>query len=165
MPVSFLLIALLAVLFMLVLLTHYLRGLQKTKAIAEEEENTETRFGLLYGATVFLIVAILLIVYFTVKGTPWEGHLKEWLNIVIRVMHITFGIAWIGASFYFVFLENALNRTKDVRDELAGNLWAIHGGGFYYVPYNMVLLSATVGFSREEHIVNFTLGTKLNLTF
>ena len=36
-------------------------------------------------------------------------------------------------SFYFVFLENALNRTKDVRDELAGNLWAVHGGGFYYL--------------------------------
>jgi uncharacterized membrane protein len=48
-------------------------------------------------------------------------------------MHVTFGIAWIGASFYFVFLENALNRTKDVRNELAGNLWAVHGGGFYYL--------------------------------
>jgi uncharacterized membrane protein len=59
--------------------------------------------------------------------------MMEWLNIVVRLMHITFGIAWIGASFYFVFLENALNRTKDVRDELAGNLWAIHGGGFYYL--------------------------------
>ncbi|MBK9224206.1 MAG: urate hydroxylase PuuD [Flavobacterium sp.] len=57
----------------------------------------------------------------------------EWLNIIIRVMHITFGIAWIGASFYFVFLENALNRTEDVREELAGNLWAVHGGGFYYL--------------------------------
>jgi uncharacterized membrane protein len=57
----------------------------------------------------------------------------EWLNIVVRVMHFTFGIAWIGASFYFVFLENALNRTENVRDELAGNLWAIHGGGFYYL--------------------------------
>jgi uncharacterized membrane protein len=57
----------------------------------------------------------------------------EWLNIVVRLMHITFGIAWIGASFYFVFLENALNRTEDVRDELAGNLWAVHGGGFYYL--------------------------------
>jgi uncharacterized membrane protein len=32
-----------------------------------------------------------------------------------------------------VFLENALNRTENVRDELAGNLWAIHGGGFYYL--------------------------------
>ncbi|QEC58583.1 urate hydroxylase PuuD [Flavisolibacter ginsenosidimutans] len=57
----------------------------------------------------------------------------EWLNIVIRVMHITFGIAWIGASFYFVWLENALNRTDNVREELAGNLWAVHGGGFYYL--------------------------------
>ena len=43
------------------------------------------------------------------------------------------GIAWIGASFYFVFLENSLNRVDNVRDELAGNLWAIHGGGFYYL--------------------------------
>src|SRR5438067_7323339 len=59
--------------------------------------------------------------------------MMEWMNIVVRVMHITFGIAWIGASFYFVFLENALNRTEDVRDELAGNLWAVHGGGFYYL--------------------------------
>ncbi|RYY99948.1 MAG: hypothetical protein EOO11_03275 [Chitinophagaceae bacterium] len=57
----------------------------------------------------------------------------EWLNIVVRLLHITFGIAWIGASFYFVFLENALNRTKGLRDELAGNLWAVHGGGFYYL--------------------------------
>ena len=68
-----------------------------------------------------------------VKGTPWEGHLMEWLNIVVRVMHITFGIAWIGASFYFVFLENALNRKENIRDEIAGDLWAVHGGGFYYL--------------------------------
>ena len=40
-----------------------------------------------------------------------------------------------------------------------------YGGGFYYVPYNMVLVSATVALSREESLVNFTLGTKLNLTF
>jgi DNA repair exonuclease SbcCD nuclease subunit len=40
-----------------------------------------------------------------------------------------------------------------------------YGGGFYYVPYNMVLVSATVAFSNEERLVNFTLGTKLNLTF
>lgn len=40
-----------------------------------------------------------------------------------------------------------------------------YGGGFYYVPYNMVLVSATVALSNEERLVNFTLGTKLNLTF
>lgn len=87
----------------------------------------------LYVASAFIGIGTLVATYLAVKGTPWEGHLREWLNIVIRLLHVTFGIAWIGASFYFVFLENALNRTKNLRDELAGNLWAVHGGGFYYL--------------------------------
>jgi hypothetical protein len=40
-----------------------------------------------------------------------------------------------------------------------------YGGGFYYVPFSMVMLSATMALSSEEHLVNFTLGSKLNLTF
>jgi uncharacterized membrane protein len=55
------------------------------------------------------------------------------LNLIVRWAHVIAGIMWIGASFYFIFLENKLNRTKGVRDELAGNLWAIHGGGFYFL--------------------------------
>jgi len=39
------------------------------------------------------------------------------------------------------------------------------GGGIYYVPFNMVLVSATMGFSREENLFNFSIGTKLNITF
>jgi uncharacterized membrane protein len=101
-----------------------------------KEESLE-RMGLIqnriYAAIIFTVIAIIAGIYFIVKGTVYEGHLMEWLNIAVRVMHITFGIAWIGASFYFVFLENALNRTENVRDELAGNLWAVHGGGFYYL--------------------------------
>jgi len=62
------------------------------------------------------------------------AHLTDWLNLIIRWTHFIFGIAWIGASFYFVFLENALNRSDlENRDELAGHLWAIHGGGIYYL--------------------------------
>lgn len=96
-------------------------------------EKMEDSQRFLYLGMVLVMVAILVCSYYAVLGTPWERHLMEWLNIVVRVAHITFGIAWIGASFYFVFLENALNRTKDVREELAGNLWAVHGGGFYYL--------------------------------
>jgi len=118
---------------MLVLLTYRLRALEKASVISEEEEHTEKRFGFIYASIVLVLFLMLLLFYFAVKGTLWEGHLMEWLNIVVRVMHITFGIAWIGASFYFVWLENALNRTENVRDELAGNLWAVHGGGFYYL--------------------------------
>ncbi len=87
----------------------------------------------LYTGLVLVVILLLAGTWFMIEDTPWAGHFKEWLNIIVRWMHITFGIAWIGASFYFVFLENALNRTKNLRDELAGNLWAVHGGGFYYL--------------------------------
>ncbi|WP_201743873.1 urate hydroxylase PuuD [Hymenobacter busanensis] len=96
-------------------------------------ENGLTMQGFGYGLTLLAFIFLLAVIYLFIEGTPWEGHLMEWLNIVVRLMHITFGIAWIGASFYFVFLENALNRTDNVREELAGNLWAVHGGGFYYL--------------------------------
>ena len=71
--------------------------------------------------------------YVFVHGTQMQGHTMQWLNLIVRWIHVVVGIMWIGASFYFIFLENNLNRTKGVRDELAGNLWAIHGGGFYFL--------------------------------
>lgn len=131
---AILLILLACILIVLVIMTYRIHALIKNE---KEDEETAERFnqiqGWTYAAIVFMILAIIACIYWMVKGTLYEGHLAEWLNIVVRVMHITFGIAWIGASFYFVFLENALNRTEGVRDELAGNLWAVHGGGFYYL--------------------------------
>lgn len=114
--------------------TYFLTKLMHEKGMLESTKNaySDTQ-NYIYTGIIILILAGLVATYFGVAGTPWESHLHEWLNIVIRLMHITFGIAWIGASFYFVFLENALNRTEDVREELAGNLWAVHGGGFYYL--------------------------------
>ena len=61
-----------------------------------------------------------------------EAHLFEWLNLSIRWIHMITGVAWIGASFYFVWLENNLNRVNP-DDGLAGDLWAIHGGGIYHL--------------------------------
>ncbi|SEI46242.1 Uncharacterized membrane protein [Azotobacter beijerinckii] len=61
-----------------------------------------------------------------------EAHLTEWLNLAIRWIHMIVGIAWIGASFYFVWLENNLDR-RNPREGLAGDLWAIHGGGIYHL--------------------------------
>ncbi|HMI79982.1 MAG TPA: urate hydroxylase PuuD, partial [Ferruginibacter sp.] len=129
------------ILVMLVVMTYYLRSVIKQYDDDEEAGlDVEKKKAEISSSQTFVYTAIILVsvsmvaaAYIYVKGTPWEGHLMEWMNIITRLMHITFGIAWIGASFYFVFLENALNRTKDVRDELAGNLWAIHGGGFYYL--------------------------------
>ena len=130
-----LLILLLLVLVVLTIITYRIHAVSdrhKDDDSTEVSERVGLIQGWIYAALIFTIFAIIATIYFVVRGTPYEGHLMEWLNIVVRVMHITFGIAWIGASFYFVFLENALNRTK-VRDELAGDLWAVHGGGFYYL--------------------------------
>ena len=81
----------------------------------------------------FWAVLVGFLAYVAVVGTPMYGYVMEWLNLAVRWTHVIAGIMWIGASFYFIFLENNLNRTHGLRDELAGNLWAIHGGGFYYV--------------------------------
>ena len=59
----------------------------------------------------------------------------DWLNLVVRWLHVITGIAWIGASFYFVWLDNTI-RPPAAGSELAkkgvsGELWAVHGGGFY----------------------------------
>nr|WP_276583523.1 urate hydroxylase PuuD [Pseudomonas sp. RIT-PI-S] len=56
----------------------------------------------------------------------------EWLNLGVRWIHMIVGIAWIGASFYFVWLENNLDR-RNPKEGLAGELWAIHGGGIYHL--------------------------------
>lgn len=132
MPVI-LLIAFTLILFVFVFMSFRIRTFLKNEAISEEtRDRSEFTQGLIYAGIVLTVIAMIASLYFLARGTAYEGHIHEWLNIVVRVMHMTFGIAWIGASFYFVFLENALNR-KNVRDELAGDLWAVHGGGFYYL--------------------------------
>ncbi len=130
---AILLILFSCILVMLIVMTYRVHAITKKETDEELKEKTGLIQSWVYAAIIFLIIACIACIYWMVKGTVYEGHLMEWLNIVVRVMHITFGIAWIGASFYFVFLENALNRTENVRDDLAGNLWAVHGGGFYYL--------------------------------
>lgn len=56
----------------------------------------------------------------------------EWLNLVLRWMHLIFGIAWIGSSFFFVWLDNSLRKSVDQQPGVLGQAWLIHGGGFYF---------------------------------
>ncbi len=59
----------------------------------------------------------------------------EWLNLIVRWLHMITGIAWIGASFYFVWLDNTIRPPAPGSDlankGVSGELWAVHGGGFY----------------------------------
>jgi uncharacterized membrane protein len=63
-----------------------------------------------------------------------EAYLFDWVNLLLRWTHVIVAIAWIGSSFYFVFLDNSLEPPEDdvLKDKgVGGELWAIHGGGFY----------------------------------
>ncbi|NQZ12550.1 MAG: urate hydroxylase PuuD, partial [Algicola sp.] len=64
-----------------------------------------------------------------------DPYINEWLNLIIRFAHLVTGVAWIGASFYFVWLDNHLQTPPKWKDEkgIKGDLWAVHGGGFYEV--------------------------------
>ncbi len=64
-----------------------------------------------------------------------EAYLFDWANLLLRWAHIITGIAWIGASFYFVSLDNSLTPPKDQQDAdkgVGGEQWGVHGGGFYH---------------------------------
>lgn len=63
-----------------------------------------------------------------------EAYILDWLNLALRWAHVITGIAWIGSSFYFIWLDLRLNvppRDPESPD-VAGDLWAVHGGGFYH---------------------------------
>lgn len=64
-----------------------------------------------------------------------DPYINEWLNLVLRFSHLITGIAWIGASFYFIWLDNHLETPPEHKEKqgIKGDLWAIHGGGFYEV--------------------------------
>jgi uncharacterized membrane protein len=63
-----------------------------------------------------------------------EAYLLDWANLLLRWLHVIVAIAWIGSSFYFVWLDNSLKPPVDAKLKemgVGGELWAVHGGGFY----------------------------------
>ena len=56
----------------------------------------------------------------------------DWLDLIVRWIHIIVGIAWIGTSFYFNWLDSRLDREIDSED-IDGELWSVHSGGFYHI--------------------------------
>ncbi|RDI27215.1 putative membrane protein [Pseudacidovorax intermedius] len=63
-----------------------------------------------------------------------ESYYLDWANLLLRWLHVITAIAWIGASFYFVMLDNSLEKPKDAESldkGVGGEQWAVHGGGFY----------------------------------
>jgi uncharacterized membrane protein len=61
----------------------------------------------------------------------WGPYVWEWGSILLRWLHVTAAIAWIGASFFFMHLDAALRKTPGMKTGVAGVSWQVHGGGFY----------------------------------
>jgi len=65
-----------------------------------------------------------------------DPYANEWLDLLVRWLHVVAAIAWIGSSFYFIALDNHLRPPKEEADAergVGGEAWEIHGGGFYQV--------------------------------
>lgn len=60
---------------------------------------------------------------------------QEWIGLAVRWAHLIAGIAWIGSSFYFIWLDGHLEPADPARGDadLEGSLWMVHSGGFYEV--------------------------------
>ncbi|MEQ8205146.1 MAG: urate hydroxylase PuuD, partial [Woeseia sp.] len=64
-----------------------------------------------------------------------EAYVVDWLNLLGRWVHLITGVAWIGSSFYFIWLDNHLTPPAIAEDDakgVGGELWSVHGGGFYH---------------------------------
>jgi len=61
-------------------------------------------------------------------GSGW----LDWVKLAVHWLHVITGIAWIGSSFYFMWLDSHLRQTVPPREGVAGELWSVHGGGFYH---------------------------------
>jgi uncharacterized membrane protein len=72
---------------------------------------------------------------FQMRGERFvTDYLLDWCGLLVRWLHLIAGIAWIGSSFYFVWLDNSLEplgERESPDPRVAGELWAVHGGGFY----------------------------------
>ncbi len=81
-----------------------------------------------------------------------HAYVLDWLSLIVRWFHVTAGIAWIGASFFFVWLDDNLNRevsAAEKRRGIDGELWSVHGGGFYH---NEKYLTGPVGEPLSNHL-------------
>jgi uncharacterized membrane protein len=95
-----------------------------------------------------------------------EAYILEWLSMLLRWAHLIVGIAWIGSSFYFIWLDTNLNRPphNPEDEDVAGDLWAVHGGGFYHSQKYQIApkkLPASLHWFKWEAYTTFLTGFAL----
>src|SRR5262245_57896699 len=90
--------------------------------------------------------------------------LHEWLNLLLRWTHFIAGIAWIGSSFYFVWLDHHLSAPERAREGVVGEIWMVHSGGFYQVERRRLSpgeVPATLHWFKWEAMITWATGMLL----
>ena len=93
-----------------------------------------------------------------------EILLHDWAGLLVRWLHIITAIAWIGSSFYFMWLDNSLRAYGDLPDGVQGENWSVHGGGFYHIQKYMVApgqMPAELHWFKWESYVTWISGFSL----
>ena len=95
---------------------------------------------------------------------------QEWIGLALRWTHLIAGIAWIGSSFYFIWLDQHLERVSAASDDarrdpdLEGSLWMVHSGGFYRVERRKIgpgRMPATLHWFKWEAMITWLSGALL----
>jgi uncharacterized membrane protein len=92
------------------------------------------------------------------------AHLGDWANLLVRWAHLVAGIAWIGSSFYFIWLDSKLEQPQAPRPDVEGELWMVHSGGFYQVEKRLVgpgRMPATLHWFKWEAMLTWITGMVL----
>jgi uncharacterized membrane protein len=71
-------------------------------------------------------------------ASAWDPIVWDWIGFAVRWLHLITGIAWIGASFYFIHLDASLRRSGGLPAGVGGEAWQVHGGGFYRMQKYLV---------------------------
>jgi len=93
-----------------------------------------------------------------------SAHLELWASLALRWIHVITGVTWIGTSFYFNWLNARITPSPDTPSGVGGELWSVHGGGFYRVLKYTVApdrLPATLHWFKWEAYATWMSGLSL----
>lgn len=83
-----------------------------------------------------------------------DPTISEWLNLVLRWIHVFAGIMWVGTTYYFTWLDARLSEEEKaaINTGITPQIWMVHSGGFYVVERKKVpdLVSRTLHWFRWE---------------
>ena len=89
----------------------------------------------------------------------------EWLNLLLRWVHVIFGVMWIGQTYLFNWMERVLTPpdNPEAKPNISGELWMVHGGGFYLVEKQKwpALMPRTLHWFKWEAGITWITGVLL----